>query len=134
MDSVVVDTDVVSFWFKGDSRSALYRSHLAGRLLIISWMTVAELDEWACQHRWGSDRCLRMDRHLQRFLLRPLDRQICRLWAEIRTATRRSGKPIGHADAWVAATALACGAPLVTHNASDFRSVSGLSVVTVEAS
>jgi len=37
---LVVDTDVVSFFFKGDTRSALYRPHLDGRLLVISFMTV----------------------------------------------------------------------------------------------
>jgi hypothetical protein len=32
MPSVVVDTDVLSFQFKGDSRARLYDEHLAGQL------------------------------------------------------------------------------------------------------
>lgn len=41
---VVVDTDVVSFLFKGDSRGDLYRPHLNGRLAIIAAQTRAELE------------------------------------------------------------------------------------------
>ena len=46
-DRCVVDTDVVSFFFKGDTRAALYRPHLVGQFLLISFMTVAELDRWS---------------------------------------------------------------------------------------
>jgi hypothetical protein len=41
--SAVVDTDVVSLTFKRDTRASLYRPHLDGRQLTISFMTVAEL-------------------------------------------------------------------------------------------
>lgn len=120
MDSVVVDTDVVSFWFKNDTRAAGNRRHLAGKLLVVSFVTIAELDDWAIQRRWGTDRREQMERHLQRFLLHPVDRQLCGLWAEVRNSSRKTGRLIGYADAWVAATALSCRAPLITHNAVDY--------------
>lgn len=41
---VVVDTDVVSFIFKGDTGGSLYRPHLDGRLVIIAAQTRAELE------------------------------------------------------------------------------------------
>ena len=44
--AVVVDTDVVSFLYKRDTRAALYRPHLDGQLPIISFMTLAELMKW----------------------------------------------------------------------------------------
>ena len=44
MDAALVDTDVVSFTFKRDTRHHLYRPHLDGKLLSLSFMTVAELD------------------------------------------------------------------------------------------
>jgi tRNA(fMet)-specific endonuclease VapC len=44
---VIVDTDVVSFLFKGDTRAQAYREHLRGKTLAISFMTVAELYQWA---------------------------------------------------------------------------------------
>jgi tRNA(fMet)-specific endonuclease VapC len=40
---VIVDTDVVSYLFKGDTRAEAYRQHLRGKTLAISFMTVAEL-------------------------------------------------------------------------------------------
>lgn len=36
MESVVVDTDIVSLWFKGDSRAAFYRQHLIGKIAVVS--------------------------------------------------------------------------------------------------
>ena len=35
-DIVVVDTDMISFIIKGDTRTALYQPHLDGRLQIIA--------------------------------------------------------------------------------------------------
>lgn len=130
MESIVVDTDVVSFWFKDDTRVANYRRHLIGKLLIVSFATVAELDEWAIQRRWGSQRREGMERHLQRFVFCPIDRDLCRLWAEVRQSSRQRRRLITHADAWIAATAIACGAPLLTHNAADYQGIAGLTVVT----
>ncbi len=130
MDPVVVDTDVISFWFKSDARASAYRRHLIGKLLVVSFVTIAELDEWAIQRRWGNERRERMERHLQRFLFHPVDRQLCRLWAEVRESCRKTGRLISHADAWIAATALSCRAPLVTHNAADYEGVTGLSLIS----
>jgi tRNA(fMet)-specific endonuclease VapC len=127
---VVVDTDVVSYLFKGDTRAHLYHAHLAGRLQVVSFMTVAELDAWAELHRWGATRRDRMEQLLSTFLIFFPDRRLCRLWAGVSTAARRAGRPIGAADAWIAATALLYGVPLVTHNPDDFASVPGLIVLT----
>ena len=130
MPSAVIDTDVVSFEFKKDSRARLYRPHLLGRQGIIAFMTLAELDEWAEQRRWGQARRERMERHLARFVVYYADRALCRLWAEVRASAQRRGRPIDKADAWIAATALALGVPLVTHNPSDYAGVVGLTVVS----
>jgi tRNA(fMet)-specific endonuclease VapC len=53
MATAVVDTDVVSFLFKRDSRAELYRPHLINRTLIVSFMTVAEMERWALTRKWG---------------------------------------------------------------------------------
>jgi tRNA(fMet)-specific endonuclease VapC len=49
-------------------------------------------------------------------------------WAEVR-AVRRA-QPIGVADCWIAATALAYGLELVTHNPADFQGIPGLAIIT----
>lgn len=128
--SVVVDTNVVSFLFKKDSRSALYLPHLAGQLPVVSFATVAELDRWAVQRRWGPARRARMERFLARYLFRSCDRDLCRLWAEVCDEARRQGRPIDATDAWIAATALQLGIPLVTHNPGDFAGIGGLTIIT----
>ena len=49
---------------------------------------------------------------------------------EVTDTARRSGKPIAVADAWIAATALSYGVPLVTHNVGDFAGLPGLTVIS----
>ena len=53
---LVVDTDVISYLFKQDTRADLYKPHLQGHLLLISPMTRAELEAWALEHSWGQTR------------------------------------------------------------------------------
>lgn len=53
MAAVVVDTCVVSFPIAGDTRAELYRPHLHGRQLVISFMTLAEVYRWPLERDWG---------------------------------------------------------------------------------
>ncbi len=130
MASVVVDTDVVSFLFKRDSRAEWYRPHLSGKLLVLSFMTVAELDRWALERNWGRARRARMEESLRNFIVYPFDRALCLKWAEVSDRARRIGRRIECADAWIAATAVLHNIPLVTHNASDYAGVDGLTVIS----
>ena len=54
--NILVDTNVISFTYKNDSRSVLYETHLAGNFLIISFMTLAELKLWTLKNNWGEKR------------------------------------------------------------------------------
>jgi hypothetical protein len=67
MTPVVVDTDVVSFLFKNHPIGLLYDPELAGRVGLISFMTVAELERWTIQYRWGEHRVDWLQRYLSRF-------------------------------------------------------------------
>ena len=49
MSRLVVDTDVVSFLFKNHPIAKLYDSDLRGNTLVLSFMTVAELDRWVIE-------------------------------------------------------------------------------------
>lgn len=42
---------------------------------------------------------------------------------------KKNGKVIACADAWIAATALANGIPLVSHNGKHYSGVGGLSII-----
>jgi predicted nucleic acid-binding protein len=127
---IVVDTDVVSFLYKGDTRGDFYRSHLEGRLAIISAQTRAELELWALARNWSRRRKDALRVHLKNFVMDSVDEAVCLRWAAVVDGAKRRGRPISNADAWVAATALAYGVPLVTHNASDFVAVAGLKVIS----
>jgi tRNA(fMet)-specific endonuclease VapC len=128
--AVVVDTDVVSFLFKRDTRAALYRPHLDGQLPIVSFMTVAELEQWTLRRGWGARRRGDLLNYLRRYSVEHSSPDLCRRWAEATDSARRAGRPIMTADAWVAATALAYGVPLVTNNPNDFAGVAGLTVIS----
>lgn len=127
---VVVDTDVISFLFKGDTRADLYRPHLEGRVALIAAQTRAELELWALERNWGARRISEMRAYLHNFVLAPFDETVCLRWAEIVNNARVRGRPIQTGDAWIAATALAYSVPLVTNNERDFKGVSGLTLIS----
>jgi len=128
--AVVVDTDVVSFLYKRDTRADLYRPHLDGQLPIISFMTLAELEQWTLARDWGARRRQDLLIYLRRYLVEQSSPELCRRWAEAADNARRVGRPILAGDAWVAATALSYGVPLVTNNPDDFAGVAGLTVIS----
>jgi tRNA(fMet)-specific endonuclease VapC len=56
MKSIVVDTDIVSFLLKNDTRAQSYLPHLYNRQWLISFMTEAELEQWALLSNWHAKR------------------------------------------------------------------------------
>ena len=132
MTTLIVDTDVVSFLLKGDTRAQLYRPHLQGRTLALSFMTVAELFQWAYVRNWGDRKLTRLEEQLHRYVIVPFDNELCKQWASISVQRQRIGRPMSVQDAWIAATALRHNCPLVTHNSDDFSDITGLEVISEE--
>ena len=130
MTIVAVDTDVVSFLFKNHPIGYRYDPELAGRMALISFMTVAELERWVLEYKWGSQRIHGLRAYLQRFTVVPSSPDLCRRWAEVTVSAQAVGRRIECADAWVAATALLYGVPLVTHNRAHYLGASGLSLIS----
>jgi len=130
MATVVVDTNVVSFGFARDTRRELYRHHLDGRLLVISFMTLAEPYRWPLENDWGETRRMNLERRLREYTVYPFTRDLCRQWAVVTDQARRNGTPISVDDAWIAATALLDDVPLVTHNRRDFEGVPHLRLIS----
>jgi predicted nucleic acid-binding protein len=128
--AIVVDTNVVSFVFKKDTRNALYQPHLDGEFMILSFMTLAELHLWSLASNWGAKRKADFEKHLRRYSIQHSTPELCQIWAEITDGGRRIGKSIAVADARIAATALLFDVPLVTHNAADFKAVQNLKIIT----
>lgn len=130
MSTLLVDTDVVSFIFKQDSRAANYAKILQGNQLALSFMTVAELFQWAAIRKWGEARTQQLEQTLTSYLVIPVDIELCRCWGNLRAELQAMGKPIFAQDAWIAATALRYDLVLVTHNEKDFSGIPKLVVQT----
>ena len=131
MTLVVVDTNVVSYLYKQDTRGALYEPHLLGNEAAISLMIVAELLQWAAFRNWGLPRVQDLEATItSKYTILPLDFDSCRWWASVRAQRSDKGLPISPQDAWVAATALQYGVSLITHNPDDFEQIPGLHVIT----
>jgi predicted nucleic acid-binding protein len=130
MPPLVVDTDVLSFIFRGDSRAAPYAPHLFGHVLTISFQTRAEMLRGAISANWGTRRRQQLNQWLGKYAVVHSSDDLCLRWAEALAGARGAGRPIAAADAWVAATALLLGVPLVTHNAGDYVGVPGLTVIS----
>lgn len=133
MDPVILDTDVLSFFAKGDTRAALYEPALVGKRLCICFQTVAELRLWALVRRWGASRNEALDSLLNQFVVLPYDSSMAEHWAHVTAHRRRLGRPIDCGDAWIAASALRHGAALLSHNARDYADIPGLNLTSRES-
>ena len=129
-EPVLVDTDVISFIFKEHSLAQDYAQLLRGRVALCSFMTLAELHQWSIGSNWGAKKIQRLHEELESYTVLLPDEGICRLWAEVSLEGRRKGRPISVQDAWNAATALHFEVAIVTHNASDYDMIEGLTVLT----
>jgi len=104
MNVILLDTNIVSFLLKGDSRASHYTLHLQGHRLALSFMTVAELFQWAAMRNWGPLRTSQLEANLRNYIVLPFDIALCRLWGQIRAKCHAIGRPISPQDAWIAAT------------------------------
>lgn len=128
MATRLLDTNIVSYLFKGHSLAAKYRPHLAGYTMAVCFMTEAELYEGAFRARWAPRRLARLESLLSTFLYIPSSPDLSRRWGQLRT--ERQAQPIGAADAWIAAAALLHSCELVTHNPADFAGIVGLTIIS----
>ena len=127
MDSVLVDADVFSFILKRDTRAALYRRHIDGKRRTLCFMTLAELHRWVIERNWGVKRVAELREKLKQYVILHSDDEIAKRYAAVRNI---KGYPVNLGDAWIAATALRHGLPLVTHNRKHFERIPGLAVVS----
>lgn len=124
----LVDTDVVSFFFKDSQHGIPYRKYMRKRALCISFMTRAEIERGMRLDNWGEKKRSEMESFLaNKFTVIHTNDAICQKWAEI---TSIVGRPVPLADAWLAATAIVYRVPLITHNRKHFEGIAGLKVIS----
>ena len=131
MSRIVVDTDVLSFYFKRDTRFDRYAPELDGRQLVISFMTLAELQLWQELKEWGKQRRNTISKVLdEQFIIYPVDKKLCQHWASLSAEATRLGRTLKSSDAWIAATAVKLDIPLASHNKKDFEFLPSLKLIS----
>ena len=93
-------------------------------------MSLAELRRWALERHWSEQRRQELEDYLTRYLVLHSEDLMCDRWAQAMYGTRMRGRPVGPADAWIAAPALLLDIPLVTHNSSHYEGIPGLRLIS----
>ena len=109
-----------------------YRQLVAGRRVVVSFVTIAEMRYGAIKAGWGELRTRGLERSLALLVVVQPDDDLIRTCASLRARCERGGHPLGQkvheADRWIAATALRLGVDLVSDD-TVFDNVDGLSVL-----
>lgn len=127
---LLLDTNIISFPFRGDKRAALCQDQISDQTLAIAFVTLAEIYKWPIERNFSLERQAALERHVRSYLLLPFDDALARRWAKMSVQLKRAGRGISDADGWIAATALRHDAALVTHNPRHFQHVSELKVIS----
>lgn len=104
MTPLLIDTNVVSILFKPDHHlRAACVSLLGNHQLLISFMTRSELLLWPVRNNWGDRRLRGLRDHLDLYTTLYPDVETCERWVEVSIRCKRSGRPMGAGDVWIAA-------------------------------
>jgi predicted nucleic acid-binding protein len=130
MDSVLLDTDVFSLFFRRDTRSLLYDNDIRGKVRCLSFASVAELRFGAIAGGWHEPRQRQLEDAIGYTVILEGDDLTTQQWAKVKAGRQSLGRPIGSEDCWIAATALRHGLTLLTHNAKDYADIPNLQIVS----
>jgi tRNA(fMet)-specific endonuclease VapC len=124
---VLLDTDVASLLIKQDNRAAYFFPYLKGQQPALSFMSIAELFQWAEMHHWGERRKANLETLLnRRYVVLGFEFGLAKEWARVRAEAKEQGRPISVQDGWIAATGRYFNLPVLTNNRKDFERVAGL--------
>jgi tRNA(fMet)-specific endonuclease VapC len=130
VEVVLVDTDVFSFYIKGDTRASQYDKHTKGKKWALSFATVGELLTWSKYKGWGPAKIAELERRIGLTGVVPYDVALCQTYAELNAQILKAGKPIGDNDLWIAATAIRHSIPLISHNRKHYDEIPGLVLIS----
>jgi len=126
----LLDTNIVSYWMRGEARVTERLQAHAPAELGLSAMTLAEI-------LYGIERSpvrkqerrTRLQQIASVLHLYPFDEDAAEQYAVVRVQLERSGQPMSERDTQIAAIALARRLTVVTHNLQEFCRVDRLAVV-----
>ena len=126
---ILVDTDVYSYIFGDREEAKYFLPYLTGKILAVSFMTVAEVYSGAYKKNWGDHKLTKLEHHLKNCAILPYDIGVCLKWAEINSDSEKAGHPIETADCWIAACALKYDCQLATNNKRHFEHIMALNLI-----
>ncbi len=130
MDAVLLDTDVFSYLNKGDTRADLYRPHVTGKAIALSFVTVGELYAWTVRKKWNAKRIAALEQHIKAAIIVPYDLELCKQYGRLKASLLDTGTVVAANDLWIATCAIRHSVPLVTHNYKHFEHIPGLQIIT----
>ncbi|HWK25343.1 MAG TPA: PIN domain-containing protein [Solirubrobacter sp.] len=134
-DSVLLDTDVFSVLFLNGRDAQRYDAAVAGREMLLSAFSQAEVLAGAEMRGWGERRLAALEQVFASIVILEVTEGVVRSYARVRALAKRLGHPL-HGDAqlvdrWIAATALEYQVPLLTGNRKHYGELPGLRLVEV---
>ena len=123
-----LDTNTLSYFFRGEGQVAENLAQVSPSDVAIPAIVLYEIEAGIERSQLRARLGRRLLQALDVIQVLPFDRQEARAAGRLRVELERAGTPIGPHDVLIAATALARGATLVTHNVSEFSRVPGLDV------
>src|SRR5437879_6064297 len=97
---LLLDTNIVSFQFRRDTRLPLFQRALAGQVQAIAFLTLAELYKWPIERNFSPERRAALEKLLRSYVVLPFDDALARRWAEMSVQLKRAGRGISDSDAW----------------------------------
>ncbi len=114
----------------GDKRAEIYKKHVQGPLLSVSFITVGELLFGARKKKWGASKIADLNQRLRSVVIVPYDREICATYAELKARVQETGRPVADNDLWIAACAVRHQIPLVSNNRAHYEHIPGLVLIS----
>jgi tRNA(fMet)-specific endonuclease VapC len=138
-ERLVFDTSVVGHLLRQEKYPERYAQwnadgsseRMAQAARAISLVTIAEARAGYLIGGWRLAKMEESERHLATFVHIPVERDFVGEWARLCCQARKRGIAIGDNDLWIAATAHACGHPLVTCDRDHERIADDLGVEVV---
>lgn len=126
---VVVDTNVFVYIIVGSPIATQLEKYLVGKVGLVSFQTVASLRWIALRRKWGLKKITDLESRLKSMAVVPSTDEITSAWAQLMNDQMLSGSRIEIEDAWIAATALVFGCPVLTNDRKDFERIVGLTLL-----
>lgn len=122
----LLDTNTLIYFFKGMGRVTENLFKVPPSEVGLSAIVLHELETGIAKSKGAAKRRAQLGTFINAAVFLPFGRAEAEAAARIRSDLERAGTPIGPLDSLIAATALANGATLITHNQREFSRLPGL--------